>query len=324
MGNTFGKLFRVITFGESHGEALGAVIDGCPSKIPLSEADIQAELDRRKPGQSAVTTSRKEPDRVKILSGVFEGKTLGTPIALVVFNENARSSDYENLKDIFRPGHADFAWETKFGIRDFRGGGRASGRETIGRVMAGAVAKKVLKAFSKIEIEGIAAQIGNIAGREKIKEMEAYILKMKGEGDSCGGIVEITVKNMITGLGEPVFDKLNADFSKAIFSIPAVTAVEFGAGKSAATLKGSELNKMASGISGGISTGDDILIKITVKPPSSIAKEQKAMNRSGKKVKLQITGRHDPCIIPRFIPVAESMVAITLTDHLLRYRAIKN
>lgn len=350
MGNTFGKLFRVTTFGESHGTALGAVIEGCPPKISLTEEDIQKELDRRKPGQSAVTTARKEDDKVRILSGVFEGQTLGTPIAMIVFNKDAKSQDYEKLKEVYRPGHADFVWEKKFGIRDHRGGGRSSGRETVSRVMAGAVAKKVLlhRDFGKeMEIFAYAKQIGPIiaeyidlsfieknmvrtADPKKAQEMEEYIKKTKGEGDSVGGVVEIVVKNMMPGLGMPVFDKINADLAKALVSIPTVKAVEFGAGFQSAMLKGSEHNPLqgtgemggGGGISGGISTGEDMVIRVTVKPPSSISKEQETHNKQGENVKIQVTGRHDPCIIPRFIPVAESMVALVLADHLLRQRAI--
>lgn len=350
MGNTFGKVFLVTTFGESHGAAMGAVIDGCPSQIPLTEAGIQRELDRRRPGQSEVTTSRREEDKIKILSGIFEGKTLGTPIAMIVENKDARSEDYEKFKEIYRPGHADFVWEKKFGIRDYRGGGRSSGRETVSRVMGGAVAKAVLRdpRFGRgIEIFAYAKQIGEIIGEKvdlsfieknpvrsadpkKAPEMEAYIKKIKEEGDSVGGVVEILVKKMLLGLGEPVFDKLNADLAKALFSIPTVKAVEFGEGKRVATLKGSEHNPLqgtgamggGGGISGGISTGEDLMIRVTVKPPSSISKEQETHDKNDKKVKIQVTGRHDPCIIPRFIPVAEAMVALTLVDHLLRYRAL--
>jgi chorismate synthase len=351
--NTFGQFFRTTTFGESHGVALGCVIDGCPPKIPLTEADIQHELDRRRPGQSGITTGRQEGDRVKILSGIFEGQTLGTPIAMVVFNTDARSADYEKLKSVFRPGHADFTWEAKYGFRDYRGGGRSSGRETVARVMAGAVAKKILS-LEKIKIYAFAAQIGPLRGTKvdfdfieknpvraadpsAAKKMEAYILKAKEEGDSVGGIVEIVVKGMPLGLGEPVFDKLNADLAKAIVSIPTVKGIEFGSGFGVALKKGSEQNDPftiragkisiekndAGGISGGISTGEDLVMRVAVKPPSSISKSQKTVTKDKKKVEIQVTGRHDPCIIPRFIPVAESMVALTLTDHLLRYRAIK-
>lgn len=356
-GNTSGQLFCITTFGESHGEALGCVIDGCPSKIALTEQDIQLELDRRKPGQSAMTTSRAEKDKVRILSGVFRGKTLGTPIAMIVENQDMRPRDYEKLKNIFRPGHADFAWEMKFAIRDYRGGGRASGRETVSRVMAGAVAKKLLKTWvvdggvakKPIEIYAYTSQIGPIkadrvhlgfieknpvrtADPEKAKEMENYILAMKRAGDSCGGVIEILVKNMIPGLGEPVFNKLNAELAKALFSIPAVKAVEFGAGIESALLKGSEFNEKAgaaakgigAGISGGISTGEDLIMRVTVKAPSSIAKRQKMTTRSSQETEFAIMGRHDSCIIPRFIPVAESMVAITLADQILCYKAIKS
>lgn len=350
MGNSFGTLFRVTTFGESHGVALGCVIDGCPSKIPLSEEEIQRELDRRKPGQSAVTTARREGDKVKILSGIFQGKTLGTPIAMIVENSDSRSSDYEALKKVFRPGHADFTWEMKYGFRDYRGGGRSSGRETVSRVMAGAVAKKILS-LQGITLFAFARQIGPIRGEKvnfnfieknlvraadpgKTKKMEQYILKAKEAGDSVGGIVEIIVKNVPVGLGEPVFDKINADLAKAIVSIPTVKAIEFGAGFGVATKKGSEQNDPfimkkgkiaiakndAGGVSGGITTGEAIIIRIAVKPPSSIAKVQKTVTKEKKKTDLSVGGRHDPCIIPRFIPVAESMVALVLTDHLLRYR----
>lgn len=350
MGNTFGKLFRVTTFGESHGVALGTVVDGCPARIPLSEEDIQRELDRRRPGQSAITTGRKEEDKVRILSGIFENQTLGTPITIIVENKDARSQDYEKFKEIYRPGHADYVWEKKFGIRDYRGGGRSSGRETVARVMGGAIAKAILKhhAFGQgTEIFGYAKQIGSIVGEkvdiafieknsvrsadpEKAFEMEQYILKTKEEGDSVGGVVEILIKNMLLGLGEPVFDKLNADLAKAIFSIPTVKAVEFGEGFRAASLKGSKHNPLqgtgatgkGGGISGGISTGEDLIIRITVKPPSSITKEQETHDKTGSKVRIQVTGRHDPCIIPRFIPVAEAMVMMTLADHLLRFRSI--
>jgi chorismate synthase len=332
MGNVFGTLFRVTTFGESHGPAVGCVVDCCPPKIALSEKDIQKELDRRKPGQSELTTSRNEQDKVKILSGVFEGQTLGTPIAMIVENADAKSKDYEKLADVFRPGHADFTWQEKYGIRDYRGGGRASGRETIGRVMAGAIAKKILAHYlPKLVISAYAKQIG---GTTNPKEFEKTILKAKEDGDSVGGIVEITVKNMISGLGEPVFDKLGADLGKALLSIPAIKGIEFGSGFSAAEKFGSEQNDSlvvkngkisftkndAGGLLGGISTGEDLVIRIAVKPTSSISKEQLTVTKGKKPVKIEIHGRHDPCIVPRIIPVAESMVAIVLLDHLMRAR----
>lgn len=355
MGSAFGKLLRVTTFGESHGTALGCVLDGCPPNIPLNENQIQRELDRRKPGQSALTTGRSEGDRVQILSGVFEGRTLGTPIAMVVYNTDARSADYEKFKRAFRPGHADYTWEMKYGLRDYRGGGRSSGRETVSRVMAGAVAKKILNhALPKFRLIAYAKQIGPIRGEtvdpdfiernpvraadpRQAKKMAAYILQAKTAGDSVGGIVEIIAKGVPLGFGEPVFDKLNADLAKALVSIPTVKAVEFGAGFSAALKKGSENNDPftvrnekiamvkndAGGISGGISNGEDLVMRVAVKPPSSISQTQQTVTTDKKKTAIQVTGRHDPCIIPRFIPVAESMVALTLADHFLRYRAIK-
>lgn len=353
MGNTIGTLFRVTTFGESHGVALGCVIDGCPPQLSISEEEIQHELDRRKPGQSHITTARKEGDRVKILSGIFQGKTLGTPIAMIVENSDQRSGDYEHLKNVFRPGHADFTWEMKYGFRDYRGGGRSSGRETVSRVMAGAIAKKLLGA-KKIQIYAFAAQVGPIVGknvdlsfiekntvraadRVAAKKMEKYILKAKEEGDSVGGIVEIIIKNVPIGLGEPVFDKLNADLAKAIVSIPTVKGIEFGSGFGVALKKGSEQNDPftvkagklqitkndAGGISGGMSTGEDIIIRVAVKPPSSISKTQKTATKEKKNIDLSVQGRHDPCIIPRFIPVAESMVALVVADHLLLARTVR-
>lgn len=326
MGNTFGNLFRVTTFGESHGPALGAVIDGCPAGLRISQKEIQAELDRRRPGQSSVTTARSEADRVKILSGIFEGRTLGTPIALLIENFDARSSDYKKLKKVFRHGHADFAWEAKYGFRDYRGGGRSSGRETVCRVAAGAIAKKLIGRH-RVKIFAYALQIGPVKGQKinfsfieknpvraadksAAKKMEQYILKIKREGDSTGGIVEIIIKNAPKGLGEPVFDKFNADLAKALCSIPAVKGIEFGTGFSAAELQSGKIRaskNSTDGISGGISTGEDIIIRVAVKPPSSIS----------------MGGRHDPCIIPRFIPVAESMAAITIADHMLRNKIAK-
>lgn len=352
-GNSFGTIFRVTTWGESHGPAIGAVIDGCPSKMALSEKDIQKELDRRRPGQSDVGTSRKEDDKALILSGVFEGKTTGAPISLLINNNDQRSKDYSNIKDVYRPGHADLSWDLKYGFRDYRGGGRASGRETACRVMAGAIAKKYLKNKEKTEILGYTIQVGNIkttkfneseieknpvrcADMIAAKKMEKYILKIKSQGDSTGGIAEFIVKNCPLALGEPVFDKLQADLGKAIFSIATVKGVEFGVGSEVAKLKGSENNdefvmkkgristktNNAGGIYGGISIGTDLVIRVAVKPASSIQKKQKTINLKGKTTNLTVEGRHDACIIPRLIPVAESMIAITLMDHYLRQRAI--
>lgn len=352
-GNTFGTLFKVTTWGESHGPAMGAVVDGCPAGFPLSEKDIQDELDRRKPGQSRVGTSRTEADRVKILSGVFEGKTLGTPISMIVENHDQRSHDYSKIKNLYRPGHADLSYDLKYGIRDYRGGGRASGRETISRVMAGAIAKKFLFAKEKTRIIGHTIQIGTIKAvkfNEKeieknplrcadpvvAKKMEQYVLKVKTEGDSVGGIVEIIVKNTPKALGEPVFDKLQADLGKALLSIGAVKGVEFGEGFGVATLKGSQNNdelilkagkittktNHAGGIYGGISIGTDLIIRLAIKPAASISKLQHTVDKKGRSAQIEVEGRHDVCILPRLIPVAESMVAITLLEHWLRRATI--
>lgn len=352
-GNTFGTLFKVTTWGESHGPALGAVVDGCPPGFPLSEKDIQAELDRRKPGQSRVGTSRSEEDKIQILSGVFEGKTLGTPISLMVENRDQRSRDYSNIKNLYRPGHADYAWDLKYGLRDYRGGGRASGRETVARVMAGAIAKKYLLTKEKTKIIGHTIQVGTIiasnfkeseieknsircADAVVAKKIEQYVLKAKDEGDSVGGIMEIIVRNTPPGLGEPVFDKLQADLGKALFSIGAVKGVEFGDGFNVATLKGSENNDQlikragkistktnhAGGIYGGISTGSDLIIRIAIKATASIGKLQHTVDKKGHSTNIKVEGRHDACILPRLIPVAESMVAITLMDHWVRRAVI--
>ena len=351
-GNTFGTLFRVTTFGESHGKAIGCVIDGCPSNMPLSEADIQVELDRRRPGQSQVTTARKESDRVEILSGVFEGKTLGTPIALLIRNEDAHSKDYDVLKQVFRPGHADFAYLKKFGHIDHRGGGRSSGRETAARVAAGAVAKKLL-ALQGIQVIGftravadIEAQVTDLAAIESnpvrcpdpvaAKRMEEAILVAKAAGDSLGGVVEIRVKGCPVGLGEPVFGKLDAELAKALMSLPAVKGFEVGAGFAATCLKGSENNdsyatskdgkpvpatNRAGGILGGISSGEDLVMRLAVKPPSSIALPQKTVDHQGRETEIAIQGRHDPCLCPRVVPVAEAMAALVLIDLFLQQKA---
>ncbi|MFH0834667.1 MAG: chorismate synthase [Patescibacteria group bacterium] len=322
-GNIFGNVLKVATFGESHGVALGCVVDGVPAGIRISAVEIQKELDRRRPGQSKITSPRKESDRVEILSGIFEGKTLGTPIALLIRNENQKSSDYSKLKNIFRPGHADFTWEKKFGIRDFRGGGRSSGRETAARVAAGAIARKILDS-QKIKISAFAAEIAGVpaekVGAQISAKMEAAILAAQKSGDSVGGVVEIRIANCPAGLGAPVFDKISARLGAALFSIGAVKAVEFGAGFESAKLCGSEMNLRSSGIAGGITDGSEIIIRIAVRPTASIAREQSALDTRGKMQKIKITGRHDPCIVPRIIPVAEAMVAITLADALLASR----
>ncbi|MFH1256545.1 MAG: chorismate synthase [Candidatus Diapherotrites archaeon] len=352
-GNTFGKFFRIMTFGESHGKAVGVVIDGVKAGVKISEKDIQRELDRRKPGQSKISTQRKEEDKVQVLSGVFNGKTLGTPIALVVFNKEARSGDYEAIKNLFRPGHADFTYLKKFAIRDHRGGGRSSGRETIGRVAAGAIGKKMLaekgiriiahateisgvkaKKFSEKEIERNSVRC---ADKSAAKKMEQKILAAQKKGNSVGGIVEVFAKGAPAGLGEPVFDKLDAQIAKALMSIPAVKGVEIGAGFGAARLTGAQnndqiknvggkikfLSNNAGGILGGISTGQDIVARIAVKPTASIALEQRTVDEKGRNKKISVHGRHDPCIVPRVVPVAEAMMALVLIDALEKQQARK-
>lgn len=353
-GNSFGKIFRVTTFGESHGNGIGVVIDGVKPNVKISEKEIQKELDRRRPGRSKLVSPRQETDKVEILSGIFEGKTIGTPVCLLIRNVNARSEDYDDLRGIFRPGHADLTYFMKYGIHDHRGGGRASGRETAGRVAAGAIAKKILLK-NKIKIFAYTKSIGNVIA-EKIdyrqieknplrspdilasRMMEKLILRVKSRQDSVGGIVEAVIKNCPPGVGEPVFDKLEADLAKALMSIPAVHGFEIGSGFSSATMYGSEHNdepvltknkkirfrsNNAGGIIGGISTGEDIVVRIAVKPPSSIGKEQITIDRTGKKRKIVIHGRHDPCICPRLVPVAEAMIALVLIDHMMRFQSIK-
>ena len=321
--NTFGKNFRVTTFGESHGKALGCVVDGCPPGIALEEKDIQQLLDRRKPGTSPLTSPRVESDKVEILSGVFEGKTTGTPIAMMVRNENAQSKDYDALKEVFRPGHADFTYLQKYGVRDHRGGGRSSGRETIGRVAAGALAKKILAAKGI----AIAGRIVSVHGRADPREIEEEILRAKAAGDSVGGIVEIVATGCPAGLGDPVFGKLDAAIAGAMMGIGAVKGVEIGDGFDAAARFGSENNDAmtkdgfssnhAGGILGGISTGQEIVVRIAVKPTPSISKPQKTRNIQGEVVDLSIRGRHDPCIAPRIVPVAEAMLALVLVDAVM-------
>lgn len=347
-GNSFGTLFRITTWGESHGEALGVVIDGCPSRIELSNEDIQKELDRRRPGQGMGTSPRKERDKVEILSGVFEGKTTGTPISLLIRNEDIDSTPYDEYKKVFRPGHADFTYQAKYGIRDYRGGGRASARETVGRVAAGAVAKKILEKENikvlayTVELGGIRAEMMDYEEIEKngllcpdknaAIAMEKKIEEVKERGDTLGGIIEILVRGCPPGLGEPVFDKLEADLAKALMSIGAIRGVEVGAGFKAACMNGSRCNDPlgpkgfekndAGGILGGISNGEDILLRVAVKPIPSIHVEQRTVNHSMEPVTLQIKGRHDVSAIPRINPVCEAMVAVVLADQLLRQKAI--
>ena len=352
-GSSFGKLFKITTWGESHGRGLGVVIEGCPAGLPIKESEIQLELNRRRTGQSKVTTTRKEGDQIQIMSGVFKGKTTGTPISLLVENEDADSSKYELIKDLYRPGHADYTYDMKYGFRDYRGGGRSSARETVGRVAAGAIAKKLL-AREKIKIIGFTRQVGkhiakNIDYREiennivrcpdnKIAEkMVNSIMRARKKGDSLGGVVEVIARGVPAGLGEPVFDRLDADLAKAVMSMPAVKGVEIGVGFQSAIMTGSECNDVfvmknkkvmtatnnAGGILGGISNGMDIVIRLVVKPTSSINKAQDTVTQQGKKAEIRVEGRHDPCVAPRAVPIAEAMVAITLIDHLYRAKSAR-
>ncbi|WP_448509913.1 chorismate synthase [Immundisolibacter sp.] len=346
-GNTFGRLFTVTTFGESHGAALGAVIDGCPPGLPLTEADIQPDLDRRRPGTSRFTTQRQEADRVEILSGVFEGVTAGTPIGLLIRNTDHRSRDYEAIKDKFRPGHADYTYQQKFGLRDYRGGGRSSARETAARVAAGAVARKFL-AGRGILIRGYLAQMGDItlalndwtavhenpffcADPARVPELEAAITQLRRDGDSVGARVNVIASGVPPGLGEPVFDRLDADIAHALMGINAVKGVEIGAGFEVVTQKGSEhrdeisaagfLSNRAGGILGGISSGQDIRVSLALKPTSSIRLPGRTVDVHGADTDIVTTGRHDPCVGIRAVPIAEAMLALVLMDHLLRQQA---
>ncbi len=325
--NTFGRLFRVTTFGESHGPALGAVVDGCPARIPLAEADIQPLLDRRRPGTGPLVSPRAEADRVAILSGVFEGVTTGTPIALVVLNEQARSSDYDALRDVYRPGHADVTYAAKYGVRDHRGGGRSSGRETLGRVAAGAVALKVLS----LRGIAVAGRVVSVHGAEGEEAMAAEIGAAAARGDSVGGIVEVVATGVPAGLGNPVFGKLDAAIAGALMGIGAVKGVEIGDGFAVAARFGSENNdpilpdgfatNRAGGILGGISTGAPVVARCAVKPTPSIALPQRTVDTEGRPVEVRIGGRHDPCIAPRLVPVAEAMLGLVLADALLVHEA---
>ena len=352
-GNSFGSLFRFTTFGESHGPAIGCVVDGVPPRLPLAEPDIQHWLDRRRPGRSAFTSQRREPDRVRILSGVFEGLTTGTPIGLVIENVDQRSRDYGDIKDRYRPGHADFTYQVKYGIRDYRGGGRSSARETAMRVAAGAVARKVLG--DALTLRGALVQIGDDridrdAWRWDAVEQnpfwcpdpgaatrwEKQLRAVRKAGSSVGAVVELVASNVPAGLGDPVYDKLDADLAKAMMSINAVKGVEIGAGFASAALSGERnademrmendrpvfLSNHAGGILGGISTGQDIVVRFAVKPTSSILTPRRSIDRHGREVEVATKGRHDPCVGIRAVPVGEAMMAVVLADHLLRQRAI--
>lgn len=360
MSNTFGQLFRVTTFGESHGGGVGVVIDGCPPNIDVEQRDVQRELDRRRPGQSKITSQRQEEDVCEILSGVFEGKSLGTPIAILVRNKDARPEDYGEIAKTFRPSHADFTFQAKYGIRNWQGGGRASARETIGRVAAGAIARKVLETMqSEIEIVAYVTQIHQIMAKietgkvtrtdvdasavhcpdpNAAKIMTQLVEETRDSGDSLGGVIECVIRRAPTGLGEPVFDKLEADLAKAMLSLPATKAFEIGSGFLAAQMRGSEhndafemrdgdvrtLTNYSGGIQGGISNGEDIYFRVGFKPTATIAREQKSVTASGNEILLAARGRHDPCVLPRAVPMVEAMAALVVCDHALRHRAITN
>ena len=346
-GNSIGKLFTVTTFGESHGLALGGTVDGCPPNMALTEADLQFDLDRRKPGKSRHTTQRREPDQVKILSGVFEGKTTGTPIGLIIENTDQRSKDYSKIADRFRPGHADYSYQHKYGFRDYRGGGRSSARETAIRVAAGAIAKKFLKEQLGVEVKGYLAQLGPIKispvdwsivddnpffcpDPNKVEELETYMDTLRKKGDSIGAKVNVIASHVPPGLGEPIFDRLDAELAHALMSINAVKGVEIGGGFDCVESLGTEfrdeitpegfLSNHAGGILGGISTGQDIVASIALKPTSSLHLPGRSINTAGEAVEVITTGRHDPCVGIRATPIAEAMMAITLMDHFLRHR----
>ncbi len=347
-GNSFGELFRVTTYGESHGGAVGVVVDGATPGVDLDEADIQAELDRRKPGQSDVTTSRSEPDTVHILSGVFEGRITGTPLMMILYNKDAKPSAYDDIQHLFRPGHADYTYWKKYGIRDHRGSGRASGRETAGRVAAGAVARKLLARrnvgitaytlraagihCATIDFGQIEQNVMRAPDPKAAEQMIQRVIEARERGDSVGGIVECRVQGVPPGLGEPVFDKLDADLAKAILSLGATKGIEFGTGFPAADMFGSEhndemndqgfLTNHAGGVLGGISNGAEIVFRVVVKPTSSISVEQKTVDITGTETTVKTEGRHDPCICPRIVPVVEAMTAIVLEDHFKRHAAL--
>lgn len=346
-GNAIGKLFTVTSFGESHGLAIGCIVDGCPPGLELSEDDLQTDLNRRKPGQSRYTTQRREDDAVKILSGVFEGKTTGTPIALIIENTDQRSKDYSNIKDTFRPAHADITYTQKYGFRDYRGGGRSSARETAMRVAAGAIAKKYLQQQCGVQIRGYLSQLGPIKietvdwdevennpffcpDKSKVAEMETYMQALSKEGNSIGAKVSVVASNMPAGLGEPIFDRLDADIAHALMSINAVKGVEIGAGFDSIEQKGTDhrdeitpkgfLSNHAGGVLGGISSGQDLIANIALKPTSSLRLSGKSIDVHGNAIEVETKGRHDPCVGIRATPIAEAMVAIVLMDHYLRHR----
>ncbi|MEC4985844.1 MAG: chorismate synthase [Oscillatoria sp. PMC 1076.18] len=357
MGNTFGHLFRITTFGESHGGGVGVVIDGCPPKLSISESDIQIDLDRRRPGQSKITTPRKETDTCEILSGVFQGKTLGTPISIIVRNKDPRPQDYAEMAEKYRPSHADATYDAKYGIRNWQGGGRASARETIGRVAAGAIAKKILRQVANTEIVGYVKRIKDLEAPvnpntvtleqvesnivrcphpESAAEMIELIDQIRREKDSLGGVVECVARNVPKGLGQPVFDKLEADLAKAVMSLPASKGFEIGSGFAGTLLTGFEHNdefytdeknqirtatNRSGGIQGGIANGENIILRVAFKPTATIGQEQRTVTSTGTETTLAAKGRHDPCVLPRAVPMVEAMVALVLCDHLLRHHA---
>jgi chorismate synthase len=358
MANTFGTLFTVTTWGESHGPAVGAVVDGCPPRLPLTAEDIQVELDRRRPGQSDIVTPRKEEDRVEFLSGVFEGRTTGTPISLLVRNADQRPSAYDEMRDKFRPSHADFTYQAKFGLRDHRGGGRSSARETVGRVAAGAIARKVLALAGGVEVRAFLTQVHDIAlptdalaAFPTLAEVEATpvrcphpetaarmierIKAVRSDGDSVGGIIECRVRGLPAGLGEPVFDRLEADLAKAMLSLPATKGFELGSGFAGAALRGSEHNdafevrdgrvrtrtNRSGGTQGGISNGEELVFRTAFKPTATILQRQATVDTAGAATELIGRGRHDPCVVPRAVPIVEAMTALVLLDHWLRHAA---
>jgi chorismate synthase len=357
MGNTFGKAFRITTWGESHGGGVGVVIDGCPPRLPITVEEIQLELDRRRPGQSDLTTPRQEEDRVQVLSGLFEGQTLGTPISLMVWNKDARPDSYAPFKDTFRPSHADYTYEAKYGIRNWMGGGRASARETIGRVAAGVLARKWLFLNHGLEVVAWVERVHDLRAtvdadtvtREQVEsnlvrcpdaaaaqQMAERIRWAKDQGDSVGGVVGVVARSVPAGLGEPVFDKLEAELAKALMSLPAVKGVEIGSGFEGTLLTGSQhndpfemrdgrvrtLKNHSGGVQGGISNGENIVLRVAFKPTSTIFKAQQTVDNHGQNVMLEAQGRHDPCVLPRAVPIVEAMVALVLMDHALRQRAI--
>lgn len=356
MGNFFGKLFRIATWGESHGGSIGVIVDGCPPLLPITETEIQLELNRRRPGQSDITTPRNEPDLVQIVSGLYQGKTLGTPIAMIVKNEDAQPEAYSQIKDKFRPSHADFTYQAKYGIRNPEGGGRSSARETISRVAAGTIAKKILSQTHNIEIRAYVESVHTIVApllnyfptldeidqspircphKETSDQMITLIKATRNQGDSLGGVIICRIRNVPIGLGEPVFDRLDADLAKAMLSIPATKGFEIGSGFSGTRMKGSEhndifykkedsigtLTNFSGGIQGGISNGEEIYFRIAFKPPATILKIQNTINIEGLPTQLEGRGRHDPCVLPRAIPIVESMAALVLVDHWLLHKA---